>query len=239
MRLFSYIVARDYGFAPNPFHGYCTLATCKPKIRAGAAIGDWVVRTGAKTKYDLAGHLIYAMKVGEILDFDAYWNAPRFFCKQPVLNGSLKVIYGDNIYHRNGRRWEQANSHHSLEDGRRNPKNIARDTSVNRLLIARKFVYFGSAAPVIPGRFRPYRPTGEDACCPGQGHRVMSHQLATALETWLEGLDKWGVHGMPLEFGSHEHAGRGVSTHASDGGRYSPGPRPRILNVAGRGGQRR
>ncbi len=24
---------RDYGFAPNPFHGICTLATCKPVIR--------------------------------------------------------------------------------------------------------------------------------------------------------------------------------------------------------------
>lgn len=28
MRCFSYIVARDYGFAPNPFHGFCTLANC-------------------------------------------------------------------------------------------------------------------------------------------------------------------------------------------------------------------
>jgi hypothetical protein len=40
-------VARDYGFAPNPFFGVCTLATCKPKIRKAAAIGDWVVGTGS------------------------------------------------------------------------------------------------------------------------------------------------------------------------------------------------
>ena len=33
MRLFSYVVARDYGFAPNPFYEMCTLATCKPRIR--------------------------------------------------------------------------------------------------------------------------------------------------------------------------------------------------------------
>ncbi|MFH1865797.1 MAG: hypothetical protein ABIK85_07930, partial [Candidatus Eisenbacteria bacterium] len=39
MRLFSYIVARDYGFAPNPFCGVCTLATCKPKIRESASVG--------------------------------------------------------------------------------------------------------------------------------------------------------------------------------------------------------
>ena len=67
MKLFTYIVARDYGFAPNPFHGSCTLATCKPQIRSSASIGDWVVGTGAKTTYDLAGHLIYAMKVDEVL----------------------------------------------------------------------------------------------------------------------------------------------------------------------------
>jgi hypothetical protein len=57
MRLFSYVVARDYGFAPNPFHRHCTLATCKPGIRARAAVGDWVIGTGAKTKYRLEGHL--------------------------------------------------------------------------------------------------------------------------------------------------------------------------------------
>ena len=32
---YSYIITRDYGFAPNPFGGVCTLATCKPKIRKG------------------------------------------------------------------------------------------------------------------------------------------------------------------------------------------------------------
>ncbi len=69
MKLFTYVVARDYGFAPNPFYGYCTLATCKPQIRSTASIGHWVIGTGVKTKYDLAGHLIYAMKVDEVTLF--------------------------------------------------------------------------------------------------------------------------------------------------------------------------
>lgn len=204
MRLYSYIVARDYGFAPNPFHGYCTLATCKPKIRAGATVGDWVVGTGAKTKYKLTGHLIYAMKVTEVLDYDRYWSDPRFLCKRPVLNGSLKLVYGDNIYHRNGRRWIQVDSHHSLESGKPNPRNIAHDTSVDRLLVSTKFVYWGRVAPAIPKRFRPFRATGEDICCPGQGHRVMSEKLAVAFEQWIESVDKWGVQGLPLEFGAHQ-----------------------------------
>ena len=49
MKLYSYIVARDFGFAPNPFYGFCTLATCKPKIREHASVGDWVVGTGARS----------------------------------------------------------------------------------------------------------------------------------------------------------------------------------------------
>ena len=36
VRLYSYVFDHDYGFAPNPFHGVCTLATCKPSIREHA-----------------------------------------------------------------------------------------------------------------------------------------------------------------------------------------------------------
>lgn len=54
MKLYSYIVARDYGFAPNPFFGICTLATCKQKIRSAANVGDWVIGTGSKD-YNLDG----------------------------------------------------------------------------------------------------------------------------------------------------------------------------------------
>lgn len=213
MKLFSYILARDFGFAPNPFYGWCTLATCKPKIRASAAVGDWVIGTGAKGKYDLVGHLIFAMRVEGTCDFDAYWNDPRFSFKKPVLNGSLKQVYGDNIYHRERGRWKQEDSHHSYAGGRTNRHNIARDTSVNCVLSSTRFVYFGSGAPAILKRFRPYKPTGEDICCSGQGHRVLSSKLAEAFEGWLKQRANWGLQGMPLEFKKHERssAGAGVS----------------------------
>lgn len=206
MRLYSYIVARDFGFAPNPFFGFCTLATCKPKIRAGASVGDWIIGTGAKSRYDFAGRLIYAMQVSEVLGFDAYWNDPRFLRKRPNLNGSLKVIYGDNIYRCEGNRWIQANSHHSLENGRPNKANIAWDTGVDRLLIGTKFVYWGRSAPTIPKRFRPFRGTGEDICCKAQGHRVFGEQLAIAFADWLGQQGKWGLRGEPLEFAKHQRA---------------------------------
>ena len=208
MKLLTYIIARDFGFAPNPFYGYCTLATCKPYVRSRASVGDWVIGTGAKMNYDLAGHLIYAMKVDEEIEFDSYWNDPRFLCKRPVMNGSLKQLYGDNIYHRLDSQWVQVDSHHSLETGQPNPKNIDTDTRVNLLLISRKFVYFGMAALPIPDDFRPYQLTGEDLCCLRQGHRIISHELATAFESWLDNRGEWGVQGMPLEFNAHKPIGR-------------------------------
>jgi hypothetical protein len=38
MTVFSYVVAKDGGFAPKPFHAFCTLACCKPKIRETASV---------------------------------------------------------------------------------------------------------------------------------------------------------------------------------------------------------
>lgn len=148
----------------------------------------------------MAGRLIFAMRVDEVLDFDAYWSDPRFRVKRPVLNGSLKQVYGDNIYHHQGRRWLQENSHHSQHDGRINRANSSKDTSVNRVLTARHFVYFGTQAPTIPARFRSYGKESEDICCLAQGHRVFAGAVGTAFVHWLEGRNKWGLQGMPLEF---------------------------------------
>ena len=102
MRLHSYVVARDYGFAPNPFFGVCTLATCKPIIRSVAAIGDWVMGTGSK-QWNREHHVVYAMRVTESMTFEQYWNDPRFQKKKPNLRGSKKQAFGDNIYFRNAK----------------------------------------------------------------------------------------------------------------------------------------
>lgn len=204
MKLYSYVVARDFGFAPNPFHGWCTLATCKPRIRAHAEVGDWVLGTGSKGAYDSAGRIIFAMRVDETCDFNTYWNDPRFARKRPLLNGSLKQMYGDNIYRKVRGKWRQADSHHSLEDGCPNPCNIERDTSADRVLLSHHFVYFGSMAPKIPKRLRPFRPTNEDICHHGVGHRILSDRAARALENYLDKRGQWGLQGFPLEFPKHQ-----------------------------------
>lgn len=99
MSLFSYIIEHDLGFAPNPFHGACTLACCKPRIRKKAAVGDYILGTGA-VKPNLRGHICYWMRVDEILTFDQYWADYRFRRKKPVMSGTTFLRYGDNIYHR-------------------------------------------------------------------------------------------------------------------------------------------
>ena len=147
-----YVVDRDFGFAPNPFHGMCTLATCKPRIRKHAHIGDWVIGMGGR-RLKLVGHCVFAMKVTQALSFNEYWEDHVFLDKRPVRNGSRVMMVGDNIYHRNGcdEGWIQLDSHHSLPDGSPNELNIDKDTKVNRVLISREFFYFGSIAPEVPG----------------------------------------------------------------------------------------
>lgn len=146
---------RDFGFAPNPFYGYCTLACCKPKIRSAATVGDWVVGTGS-TRAGIENRLVYVMQVGEILAFDSYWKDPRFVPKRPDFNGPLKRAYGDNIYHHdpsNGE-WLQENSHHSLKGGLTNHKNLEQDTEwTDRVLVATTFAYWGGTGPTIPADF--------------------------------------------------------------------------------------
>ena len=100
MKLFSYILARDFGFAPNPFYSICSLATCKPIIRKKAQIGDWIIGTGSK-QLNCENKLIYIMEITDKVTFNQYWSNPKYNCKKPIINGSLKQMYGDNIYFKN------------------------------------------------------------------------------------------------------------------------------------------
>ncbi len=84
MTVFSYVIEHDLGFAPNPFHRFCTLACCKPRIRSVATLGDYILGTGA-CRPSLSGHLIYWMRVDEVLTFDEYWADKRFKKKKPIM----------------------------------------------------------------------------------------------------------------------------------------------------------
>lgn len=198
MRLFSYVVRYDFGFAPNPFEGWCTVATCKPQIRRAARMGDWIVGTGSAQK-NLAGRLVYAMRVDEVLTFDEYWNDPRFRRKIPTDRGAVKRAYGDNIYHRaEDGSWIQADSRHSLDGGVPNAGHVQVDTSVDAVLASSHFSYFGNSGPEVPATLRTG--LGDDLVCSGRGHRCnFPAELVSSAAEWLDGLDR-GILGRPSDW---------------------------------------
>lgn len=179
---YIYVVDRDFGFAPNPFHGCCTLATCKADIRARARTGDWVLGMGG-TRLKATGRCVYAMRVGETLSFDQYWKDRRYRDKRPVRNGSRIMLVGDNIYHRDpiSGEWMQEDSHHSRKDGSPNPENITRDTKADRVLVSRHFYYFGREAPEVPASILDemgYRNV--------RNYRIFRGTASAPLLQWLE-----------------------------------------------------
>lgn len=184
-RIYSYVVVRDFGFAPNPFHGYCTLATCKPQIRKSAVPGDLVLGTGSVSQ-KRGGCLVYCMRVAETMTFEEYWADARFRSRRPLLAGSQKQQYGDNIYDRPvGGEWNQADSHHSRPGGLTNTENLLSDTSVNRVLVSTSFIYWGGSGPSIPKEFRDC--DGSDIVHKGVGHRCnFSSKLVDEFGRWIE-----------------------------------------------------
>lgn len=181
-RAYIYVVDRDFGFAPNPFHGFLTLATCKPRIRRRAELNDWVIGMGG-ARLRATGRCVFAARVTGHKTFNEYWADPACRDKKPVRNGSRRMMVGDNIYHFDaaGRRWRQANSHHSYADGSVNAHNVRIDTQADRVLLSRHFFYFGQDAPAVPGRLLTaigYRN--------GRGYRVYPLPMCAELIAWLE-----------------------------------------------------
>jgi hypothetical protein len=155
VRLFSYVVRWDHGFAPNPFYNLCTVATCKPDIRNLACLGDYVLGTGS-AKRRLDGRVVFLMRVEEIITFNQYWNDERLVRKIPIMNGSLQQRFGDNIYYREGQKWMQADSRHSQVGSKPNLRNLKRDTKADRVLISSDFTYWGGEGPRIPEVFNRF-----------------------------------------------------------------------------------
>lgn len=202
MRLYSYVVRYDSGFAPNPFYGWCTLATCKPKIRQSAQVGDWIVGTGSNNRLvQQGGRLVYAMRVTEAMTFSDYDSDPRFQAKKPYRHGSRKQSCGDNIYFRDAanKQWRQRDSFHSNVDGSRRADHVQRDTGVDRVLASDKFIYFGGDGPRIPDGLTAAdgRPLSKE----GIGYYVFDDPtFITDVQAWLASLGEQGYQGPPFEW---------------------------------------
>ena len=210
MKIYSYVITWDKGFAPNPFGEHCTLATCKPKIRKSAQVGDWVLGTAGSRFGAKHRHLVFAMQVEETLTFQEYWDDPRFAYKKPVNveKEQDEGCLGDNCYHKVNGKWVAEKSQHCPTKDDENDA-VEEDVGVNeernRLLIASKFVYFGDQAIAIPAQFR--RPGYDSNGRPqnivaGRGHKCnFSPWFVRDFLAWLEGVvdGRWQRWGEPLD----------------------------------------
>lgn len=195
MSIYAYKITRDYGFAPNPFGNYCSLACCKPHIRKKAVVGDWIIGTGA-VENGLLYNILYVMKVSEKITFQEYWEDARFSYKKPILNGSLKQIHGDNIYYNTDNEWFQLDSHHSLHDGNLNNKNLNQDLSGEYVLISNYFFYLGDKYFKVPAKYIEI--------CPNLRHRdyitVKNEELAFELIELVINKYDSGLSGKPINW---------------------------------------
>lgn len=186
MKLYSYIIKHDTGFSPNPFHGYCTLACCKPVIRRTAKKGDWVI---GLTPKEYGNRIVYLMRVDEEpKSYAEYWQDRRFKAKRPRYDDGLPSKCGDNIYEPQGFEYRQLRSAHS--DGEReNPKMKKRDLSGKRVLISKTFAYFGSKPRALPPGLR--------CLVVGRGHRSQfSEEVKAAFLRFTRSV-KFGIHAAP------------------------------------------
>ena len=148
MRVFSYVVAKDSGFAPNPFHGSCTLACCKPRIRGKAKEGDLIAGLSPRCE-----RVVYMGRVSKVLDIAGYWHAKEFRSKRAKWT-SARILdrVGDNIYEPGvGGGYTQSPSvHWDHENGMANERLMRADTGPNAILSMTDFVYFGGEGPPLP-----------------------------------------------------------------------------------------
>src|SRR2546423_4024479 len=189
MRLYAYIVAFDGGFAPCVSRSLCTLACCKPRIRAKAAYGDWMA--GTTRKEHGSGRLIYLMRVERAFTFREYYERRGFRNRN------------DNIYQP-----QSDGGYRQRENGSHGPQSIRKDLSADRVLCSDTFVYFGENAPEIPSQFEEFVPKGRGHKVHGSGpgeppDRAMGKKIKKFVRWAL--ANGHGVEGRPFDTPHYHH----------------------------------
>lgn len=162
--LYCYKMTHDTGFAPNPYHGVLTLATCKPVIRRCAKKGYWIsgwasnVVQGKDKKYtDKAQKLIYLAEISEVISIEEYWNKyPQKrqpdqlsdgkkegykSCGNTIIPQISNIEYlGDNIYEPDASETFGFKRHENAHHGEQNKEH---DLSGKNVLICKNYYYFG------------------------------------------------------------------------------------------------
>ena len=166
--LYGYKMTHDTGFAPNPYHGVLTLATCKPLIRKWARKGYWISGWTSNSvqgkRNDEPFHfkdeeqkLIYLAKVSEVLNFEEYWNKyPQKKQLEKSIEGGKECykscanilvtknddisFCGDNIYEPDTTEPSGFKQHDNPHHGK---EEQSRDLSGEHVLVCEDYYYFG------------------------------------------------------------------------------------------------
>lgn len=221
-RLYSYKLTHDTGFGPNPLGGILTLATCKPAMRRSRNVGDWIAGCTSSTLNDDGvgqERLIYLIHVERKLPIADYFREQAYRYKIPDMTSARAIDRaGDNIYKPNRKNavapeyFEQLrNPHHWRGTKSCGGSTFHRDKDISgqNVLIASKFVYFGSNALEIPDALRPEVPTGMAP----SGWRTHDAKRAEAFIEFVlaaaAGREIIGMpHGWPEEIGTKQSQGR-------------------------------
>lgn len=189
--LFSYTIPVDDGAAPNPFGGWCTLTICKPGIRKCAQVGDWVAGLGSTNvpSGNLAGRLVYAMRVEEVLSLKQYDEKARAggISRIPKVDSPfLPDRLGDCIYDFSDGAPKQRRSVHGQG-------NMSTDLSGKNALLSKEYYYFGRNAVELPEYLR-------SIIHQQQGFRSTSNEpYVQPFIKWIRdsGFERGQVHGWP------------------------------------------
>ena len=203
-RIFRYVVRIDAGTAPRPWGGTCSLAICKPAIRASAHPGDWVI--GFRSRRP--GEVVYVMQIDERLSLGDYWRDPRYADRRP--GGAAQP---DNIYRpkKSGVLEQVANDVHG-------PAQAAADIRGRNVLLSKRFWYFGSASVTLPAALRHLLHSV-------RGHVVHKARRVNDEAALVRWLSRWnpGVHGTSIDQPQPEVAAATANAVVHRKARSTPG----------------
>jgi len=173
MKCFRYILAHDSGRAPCVDQNLITLATCKPLIRRGARVGDWIAAFMPRPHE--RGELVYAGRVADVLEWMEYTN------RYPERIDAVYNVLADGGIER-------------LDPGYHDNSNAQRKDLSGPILVLDPDCswYFGGSPILLPWDLK-------HLAAAGRGHRVsgVSTGDIKRLEKWLRDGSEPGVHNLP------------------------------------------
>ena len=197
IRLFSYKMTHDTGFAPNPFGGFLTLATCKPKIREYKKIGDWIAGfTSMSLNNDSVGQerLVYLMHIDNKITFVEYWNNPKYITRRPdIKSKNVMDKIGDNIYKPLKSVPKSPSDFELIGNLHNTAKDKERDLNGKYVRISNHFYYFGENPLVIPDDCRPTVPKVQSP----YGYETKDMMQANRFINYIQANYKSGIYNHP------------------------------------------